>query len=198
MSINGGECWPGWLERDTVARLGPGISDVIPYPVYQVQPPVISQENPNGNNLNLNDAFFQCASGIIAGGSVGTTIIHVMPNNVYDTILIMALDTARTVPVPIFLSMDRPGRITTETAQQGNPEVSVCVATTMTAALAALDVSSLPTCVQIGQPSTILPYSSLVFSSARSNRSFYLWFGDSVVPAPTNAAFKASWLTQGR
>jgi hypothetical protein len=206
-------CWPEWLTRRNVQRFGPDFQGDIPYPIYQVQPAVLSADNPNTNAQVINDSFYQSAVGQILVSASPTTIVHIMPNNTYDTISIMAFTSPAfaagppTIPdigVPIYFSFDRPGRIVTEQPQQGSPEFQIATANAFDPG----DPSGFPTCIVMPQvmlnraltaPAAI--YSSFQFPSVKTNRPFYFWFNDGIATPPQTATainFKASWYVQGR
>lgn len=198
------DCFPQWLKNRTAQRIGPPIDSAIPYPVYQQQPPIISADNPLSASLNISDAFFKSFAGTILLAAIPTTIIKVTPRDVYDTINVSGLDNNPVLVnnrgVPIFFSMDRPGRITNEVPFQGNPEICVCAAN----AFAIADVSSFPTCIAVPQVFNLgggghQVYSTFVFTTPKTNRPFYVWFGDGIQGTPTVAAnFKITWYVQGR
>ena len=210
-------CWPEWLTRRNRDRFGPEYGSDVPYPVYQVQPSILSADNSNTSSQGKNDAYFQGVASTIALANIDTTIIHIMPNNVYDTISIVAFPFPDQTPnananlrvpsfsVPIFFSMDRPGRITTETQIQGSQEAMLASASVFSP----IDPSSFPTCIQVPQtqlnqalnaPSAV--YTNFLYPTVKTDRPFYFWFGDGINTLPaaaiTGIAFKASWYVQGR
>lgn len=210
-------CWPDWLTRKTRDRFGPEYGSDIPYPVYQVQPSILSANNSNTSTQGKNDAYFQSVASQILLGNLDTEIIHVMPNTVYDTISIIAFPFPDQTPnvnanlrvpsfsTPIFFSMDRPGRITTEALIQGSQEAFLATATVFNPN----DPSSFPTCItlpgeQLNQalnaPSAA--YTNFLFPTVKTDRPFYFWFGDGINTLPaaaiTGICFKATWYVQGR
>jgi len=199
-----GDCFPEWLKRRVAGRIGPPIDDVPPYPVYQKQPLIGSADNNLSPSFNVADAFFDGFSGTVLLAAIPTTIIKITPRNAYDTIVITVFDN-QTPPVnnrgaPIFLSMDRPGRITTETPLQQNPEICVCAAN----AFAVADTSSFPTVVAVPTifnlgGATQQISNNITFPTPKTNRPFYVWFGDSIQGVPIIAAnFSITWYVQGR
>lgn len=207
------DCFPPWLKRQVRDAIGPPIPDPLSYPVYQVQPGVLSQSNPNGNQggLLVSDSFFQSFANRIASANVATSVVEVFPNNVYDTVIIVAFDDALTGAklVPIFFSLDKPGRVnagtmTASSVTWPNPQTEVNLWTT--GVFDPSDFSGYPNCV-IGQQVGLTNYSTQFFDSVKTNRPFYVWFSDNDgtgggghrTPLPAgNAAFKISWYVRGR
>lgn len=207
-------CWPEWLTRRNRDRYGPEYGSDVPYPVFQVQPAVISADNANVSSQVVNEAFFQSVASQIAVGNLDTTIIHVMPMNVYDTINIVCFTSPVSVAgppripsigTPIFFSLDKPGRITSEVQLQGSQEAFVATAT----AFNPTDPSSFPSCIQQPTVSTNPAlnaatgiYTNFLYPTVKTNRPFYVWFADginTIPPAPaTEVNFKISWYVQGR
>lgn len=214
------DCFPDWLKRKSSQQIGPNFQDVIPYPVYQEQPPVISSENPNSRSAHVNDSFYQSAAGQIAMNLVDTRLIHVMPNNVYDTINVIGFTSpvaaagpprsAMSPALPVFFSMDRPGRIITEAQIGGSQEAFLATCNAFDPTI----VSDYPTCIQM--PNNLLGYSAagvilttlaysytnLIIQTVKTNRPFFFWFSDAlaILPLTANAIqnFKVSWWVQGR
>jgi hypothetical protein len=205
------DCFPDWLKRRTSQTYGPGIQEPIPYPVSLIQAGIQSQDNPNTNSQNITDSFLQNYVKALPASTIGTTIIHVIPNNMYDTIDIVAIDMGHTVEVPAFLSFDRPGRLNspaTEIIDQ-IPEVLLCVnAATVTPTFVGginqFDLSSLPNFISTGTTAAAY-YTCLHYQTVKTNRPFYVWFGMSITgggsfdPAPNpGALIKISWQVMGR
>jgi hypothetical protein len=212
-------CFPNWLTRMSVQRYGPnGLDNIIPYPVYQVSPPTYSADNANSNSVVKNDAYYQSAAAQIDVAVIDTRIVHIVPNNVYDTINITAFVSPgatagppRTPPigVPLFFSYDRPGRILIETPLAGAVEAFVATARV----LDPTDPSSYPTCIDMPQvmlnlaltaPAAI--YTNFLYQTVKTDRAFYFWFGDgiSTLPATTGIGgaetminWKATWYVRG-
>lgn len=198
------DCFPPWLQRNTSRRLGPTIDEAIPYPVYQEQEAILSDDNPNSPSLNISDSYFKSIAGTIITGQVATRIIEIIPRDLYDTVVIMAFDNNPIVAnkrgFPIFLSMDRPGRIVTADLIAGNPEAKLCISTAFDAA----DFSSYPTAIAVSQLFQIaganaVIATNLTYPTPKTNRPFYVWFSDTTPPGNTIAvAFKITWYLQGR
>jgi len=196
------DCFPNWLKRRNVSRYGPQIEDSVPYPVYQVQPAAISADNPNFTSIGANDSFFNPYAGVIATANIGTTVYQIMPANLYDTIDIVAEDLSHALYIPIFLGFDRPGRLTTFV--QDGQEVNIYAANAVDTTIAGFDRSSMFNYLSVGTPQTPW-YSCLHYDTLRTNRTFYVWFGQEIAtggnfdPAPAvGAAFKIAWQTKGR
>lgn len=216
MNQLGKDCFPQWLKNRSRDLFGPQIQDAIPYPVYIAQPPQVDASNPNVSSAEINDSYFNQYAGVVASAAnaIGLTVYHVNPNNLYDTIDIVALDLGHTVTVPIFLSFIRPGRIVTETPTDSglSNEVLVAACNPITATLAGFDISSIHNFSgfpqQTANGATINNwYSCLHYESLRTNKPFYVWFGYGTDTNPahnfdtapaTGAAFKISWQTKGR
>jgi hypothetical protein len=205
------DCWPDWLRRRSNQVFGPGIEDAIPYPVYQVQPPVVSSDNPNVTSSSITPASVkQSYSHAVATANLDTTIFQINPNNVYDTITCVAFDLNGTLSVPIFLSFDKPGRTNQGIYVPDGPEAAIwtgCALLVQT--VAGFDLSSLPNWVDENVPpqANQTPYSALYFTTPCTNQPFYLWFNNgtgavnhpSYDGAPTpGIVFKASWFVRGR
>jgi hypothetical protein len=206
------QCFPDWLIRDSVQRYGPGYTNIIPYPVFIAQNPIYSANNGNSNSVFKNNAYYQSAAGQIAVANVATSIVEIVPNNVYDTIDIIAFVSPGAPPalgVPIFFSMDKPGRATNGAAIKTPIQSSVeAFLYTGTAAFDPADPSGYPTCIQLPQvmlnlgltaPAAI--YTNFLYSTVLTDRPFYLWFNDGIATAPaggTTINFKTSWYVTGR
>ncbi len=219
------DCFPPWLQRKTSQQIGPNFPDTISYPVYQDQPSVISADNPNSRSAHVTESFYQSAASQISMDVIDLRLVHVMPNNVYDTINITCFTSPGPAAggsgrimlpaLPIFFSMDRPhGRIVSETMIGSSQEAFLAVAT----AFDPVDPSALPTCIQM--PNNLLgytnggvilntlgySYTNLVIQTVKTNRPFYFWFSDSILQLPPTLAgpiipkenFKVSWYVQGR
>jgi hypothetical protein len=213
--MNGRPCWPEWLTRRNRERFGPEYGSDVPYPVYQVQPSILSADNPNATTQGVNEAFFQGAAGRVAIANLDTTIIHVMPKNVYDTINIVCFTSPASAAgpprlpaltgTPVFFSLDKPGRIASEVKLSASEEVFVATASVFSPT----DFSSYPSCIQSPNvtPEETLTnataiYTSFLYPTVKTNRPFYFWFGDGINGLPvapaTHVNFKVSWYVQGR
>jgi hypothetical protein len=196
-------CFPDWLKNRSAGRLGPGIDELIPYPVYQRPPLILSADNNNSPSGNVNDAFFDCASGRILNAVINTTIVKIEPRNAYDTITVCAWDSSNTINLrgcPIFFSMNRPGRMLIETPVGDNPEISFATAR----AFDVNDFSSYAMLIQIAGNLNVgaadaEAITQLIVPTPKTNRPFYLWFGDGIQGiAPQAANFTATWTVVGR
>ncbi len=223
----GADCFPPWLRRRTAGRYGPQFEDTLSYPIHQVQPTILDANNPNTNSVEIGEASNANFAGQFAPGAspngIQNRIIHVMPNNAYDTIYILAFDSnptvASSVLVPIFLSFNPPSRPVpvgppiplTEVLLQGNQEIGIITcnpfsATSGSGANLSVNVNDFPAMTGFQSyispaPVTVVPYSFMQFDSQKTNRPFWVWFSDNLTAVPTApgaANFKISWFTRGR
>ena len=211
------ECWPKWLTRHNNQTYGPNFSEPIPYPVFQQQQAVLSADNANQSSVSVADAYYQTASSRILLANLDTTIVHIMPNNAYDTINIVSFTSPVSAAgpprlpglgTPLFFSMDKPGRYRAETPLGGSQEAFMSDPT-QTLAFDPADPSSYPTCIQLPNSYANLAlnaqagiYTNFSYATIKTNRPFYFWFGDGINTLPvapvTHVNFKVSWFVQGR
>lgn len=199
------DCFPDWLRRRSGQLYGPDITPYEAYPIYQVQPAIISSENSNTQRAGQENAFYQYTAGTISAVNTPLRIVHVQPNAVFDCVSVLAFDDhvpsadATNIPVPIFFSWDRPSRIQTEVLMAGSRDAFLATAL----AFASANVSDIPTAVFLASPfaniNNAVYYNSVTVEAPRTNRPFYVWFNDGIAQKPTgNAVFKIQWFTRGR